>query len=164
MATEQGPVPEQPPLHPENVEPPVAVAVNVTELPLGKLPLQEALQVMPPGELLTMPPPAPAMVTVSAAIVGDAANSAVTLWLLVMVTLQAPVPIQPPPLHPVNVAPPVAVAVSVTVVPGGKLAVQVALHPLMPTGALLIVPAPVPPFTTVSVMSFGCGLNVALTV
>jgi hypothetical protein len=80
-----------------------------------------------------------------------------------MLTLQGPVPLQAP-VQPVNVAPPVAVAVSVTAVPGSKFAVHVAVQALMPAGTLLTVPAPGPLFTTVSAVSVGGALNVALTV
>ncbi len=165
MATKQAPVPVQPSLQPAKVEPPVEVAVSVTELWLGKLPLQVAEQaLMPGGELLTVPVPAPALVTVSEAVPGGAVNVAVTVWLLLRTTLQAPVPLQPPPVQPTKVDPSVVAAVSVTEVPGEKFAVQVAVQPLMPAGALLTVPLPAPLFTTVSVVAVGGGLNVAATV
>ena len=44
-------------------------------------------------------------------------NVAVTLVSAFSVTVQAPVPEQPPPLHPANVDPDDALAVSVTVFP-----------------------------------------------
>lgn len=134
MTTEHVPVPVQPPLHPAKVDPPVAVAVSVTELPLVKLAVQAVPQLIPAGELVTVPVPAPAFVTVNETVLGAAVNVAVTVWLLVMTTVQAPVPLQPPPLQPAKADPPVAVAVSVTEVPGANVAVQVAVQPLMPAG------------------------------
>src|SRR5947199_7725114 len=63
--TVQAPVPEQPPpLQPPKVEPAAGAAVSVTAVPLVKLAAQVAPQVIPPGELLTVPFPVPAGVTV----------------------------------------------------------------------------------------------------
>src|ERR687888_339247 len=66
-----------------------------------------------------------------------------------MVTVQVPVPVQAP-LQPVNVEPAAAVAVSVTVVPSGKEAEQVAPQSI-PAGELVTAPEPAPAFVTVSV-------------
>src|SRR6202030_3463412 len=52
-------------------------------------------------------------------------NVAVTAVAAVTVTTQVPVPVQPPPLHPVNVEPSAADAVSVTCVPLAKFAEHV---------------------------------------
>jgi hypothetical protein len=61
------PVPEQPPpLQPVNMEPAVGVAAKVTALPLVNACEQVAPQEMPAGALVTLPLPAPAVVTVSA--------------------------------------------------------------------------------------------------
>src|SRR5439155_649690 len=65
------------------------------------------------------------------------------------VTAQGPGPEQPPPLQPVKVEPAAGVAVNVTAVPLAKLAVQVRPQ-LIPTGALVTVPLPVPALLTVS--------------
>ncbi len=54
-----------------------------------------------------------------------------------------PVPVQPPPLQPVKVEPAAGVAVSVTTVPVGNAVEQVAPQ-VMPAGALVTVPLPVP--------------------
>ena len=63
--TVQGPVPEQPlPLQPPKVEPAAGAAVSVTAVPLAKLAEQVAPQVIPAGELVTVPLPVPAGVTV----------------------------------------------------------------------------------------------------
>ena len=66
------------------------------------------------------------------------------------VTTHDPVPEHPPPLQPVNVEPAAGAAVSVTAVPLVKLAEQVAPQ-VMPAGALVMVPVPVPTLETVSV-------------
>ena len=61
------PVPLQPPpLQPVNMEPAVGVAANVTAVPLVNACEQVAPQEMPAGALVTLPLPAPAVVTVSA--------------------------------------------------------------------------------------------------
>ena len=44
-------------------------------------------------------------------------NVAVTVVAAFMVTVHVPVPVQPPPVHPANVEPDAALAVSVTLVP-----------------------------------------------
>ena len=63
--TVQGPAPAQPPpLQPVNVEPAAGAAVSVTAVPLAKLVEHVAPQVIPAGELVTVPLPVPAVVTV----------------------------------------------------------------------------------------------------
>ena len=64
------------------------------------------------------------------------------------VTVQEPVPAQPPPVQPVKEEPAAGAAVSVTAVPLGKFAVQVAPQ-LMPAGLLVTVPVPAPAGVTV---------------
>ena len=65
--TTQVPVPEHPPpAQPMKVEPAAAVAVRVTAVPLVKLAEQVAPQLIPTGELVTVPLPVPAGVTVRA--------------------------------------------------------------------------------------------------
>ena len=76
-------------------------------------------------------------------------NVAVTLVAALNVTTQAPVPEQPPPLHPVNVEPVAGVAVKVTLLPLGKV-VEHAAPQLMPAGELVTVPLPVPEAPTLS--------------
>ena len=69
-------------------------------------------------------------------------NVAVTLLAAVMLTVQLPVPVQAP-LQPVKVLPVTGVAVSVTLAPLVKDALHV-VPQLIPAGALLTVPVPVP--------------------
>jgi hypothetical protein len=68
--------PEQAPLHPPNVDPVVAVAVSVTAVPTAKSSVQSVPQVIPAGELVTVPEPVPALATLS--LTGGAANVTVT--------------------------------------------------------------------------------------
>src|SRR5207253_3581355 len=143
------PVPEQPPpAQPVKVEPAAGVAVNVTVVPLAKLAEQVAPQLIPAGELVTVPLPVPALLTVSAKV--GRAKVAVTVVAALRVTVQVPVPEQPPPLQPAKMEPAAGAAVSVTAVPLVKLAEQVAPQ-LIPTGALVTVPLPVPAGVTVRV-------------
>src|SRR5207253_2969690 len=154
------PVPEQPPpAQPVKVEPAAGVAVNVTVVPLAKLAEQVAPQLIPAGALVTVPLPVPALLTVSAKV--GRAKVAVTVVAALRVTVQVPVPEQPPPVQPVKVEPAAGVAVSVTTVPLAKLAEQVAPQ-LMPAGALVTVPLPVPAGVTVRMKV--CRVKVAVTV
>lgn len=62
----QVPVPEHPaPLHPVN-PPDVATAVSVIEEPAAKLAVQVVPQLIPEGELVTVPVPVPLLLTVTA--------------------------------------------------------------------------------------------------
>ena len=70
---------------------------------------------IPAGTLVTVPLPAPALLTVSAKL--GTPNVAVTVVAAVSVTVQEPAPEQPPPLQPVKIEPDAGVAVSVTAVP-----------------------------------------------
>ena len=147
--TTQVPVPEQPPpLQPVKVEPAAGVAVNVTAVPLAKLAEQVAPQLIPTGALVTVPLPVPALLTVSVNV--WSVNVAVTVVAAESVTVQAPVPEHPPPLQLLKVEPAAGVAVRVTAVPLVKLAEQVAPQ-LIPAGALVTVPLPVPAGVTVKV-------------
>jgi len=146
IVTVHVPVPVQAPLQPANVEPEAAAAVRVTEAPLLKFALQVVGQLIPAGLLVTVPPPVPASVTVSAKV--PTLNVAVTDSAALMVTVHVPVPVQAP-LHPANVEPEAAAAVRVTEAPLLKVAVQV-LGQLIPAGLLVTVPLPVPASVTVS--------------
>src|SRR5207249_4723266 len=86
---------------------------------------------------------------------------AVTVVLAVSVTLQVPVPKQPPPLQPVKIEPLAGVAVSVTKVPLSNEAEQVAPQ-LIPAGFEVTVPRPVPALVTARVTL--CSVKVAVTV
>ncbi len=66
MVIMQEPVPAHAPLQPVKVEPGSAVAVTVTVVPLGKFVLQVAPQLIPAGELVTVPEPLPDFKIVSA--------------------------------------------------------------------------------------------------
>ena len=74
---------------------------------------------------------------------------ALTLFAAFMVTTQLPVPLHAPP-QPKKVAPDAGVAVSVTLLPEAKLALQVTPQE-MPAGALATLPEPVPPLVTLRV-------------
>lgn len=59
------PVPVQAPDQPTNVEPELAVAVRLTDVPLAKLALHIDPQLIPEGLLVTVPVPVPALCTES---------------------------------------------------------------------------------------------------
>ena len=146
--TVQVPVPAQLPLQPLNVEPAPGVAVSVTPVPLANAAEHVTPQTMPAGELVTVPVPVPAALTVSAKVCG--LKVAVTDVAELTVTVQVPLlPEHPPPLHPVNVDPAAGVAVSVTTVPVVKAVEQVGSQAI-PVGALVTVPVPVPALVTES--------------
>jgi hypothetical protein len=120
IATVHAPVPLHPaPLHPEKLEPAVGVAVNVTDVPWLNVALHVGPQSMPVGSELTTPLPVPALVTVSACVFK--LNVAVTIadWLTVIA--HDPVPLHPPPFHPMKFDSALGVAVSVTLVPKLKV-------------------------------------------
>src|SRR6266581_6255377 len=145
----QVPVPEQPPpLQPVKVELASGVAVKVTAVALANGAAHVAPQVMPAGELVMVPVPVPDLLTVS--VKDCCAKVAVTEVAALRVTIQGPVPEQPPPLQPVKVEPASGVAVRVTAVPLANGAAQVAPQS-MPAGLLVTVPEPAPALLTVSV-------------
>src|SRR5215470_8726910 len=147
-ATVQVPVPVQPPLQPVNVESAAGAAVKVTAVPLANVAEHELPQEMPVGTLVTVPDPAPALLTVSEKLCN--VNVAVTEAAAFMVTVQVPVPVQPPPLQPENVEPAAGVAVNVTAVPVVK-DVEHVVPQEIPVGALVTVPLPAPALETVRV-------------
>jgi hypothetical protein len=149
IVTVQVPVPVQPPpLQPVNVEPAAGAAVRVTTVPVLKEVEQVAPQEIPAGALATVP--APDLATVSAKDDCDCMNVAVTEVAAIIVTVQVPVPVQPPPLQPVNMEPAAGAAVRVTTVPIVNEVEHVAPHEI-PAGLLVTVPLPAPALDTVSV-------------
>src|SRR5207247_9299048 len=130
---------------PLKVEPAAGAAVSVTAVPLAKLAEQVAAQLIPAGELVTVPLPVPAGVTVRVKVC--TVKVAVTVVAAETVTTHVPVPEHPPPVQPVKVEPAAGVAVSVTAVPLVKLAEHVAPQ-VIPAGALVTLPLPVPAAVT----------------
>lgn len=151
--SEQAPVPLQSPLHPVKVALPDGTAVSLTVLPLGKFAEQAVPQLMPLGLLVTVPPPVPDLVTVTA-VLAAALKTAVTVAF--PVTAHITVPEHPPPLHPANTDPGEAEAVSVTDVPASNRLTQ-APPQSIPAGVEVTVPAPVPCFL-VSTLNVGKSL------
>src|SRR5215204_3312318 len=96
---------------------------------------------MPGGELVTVPVPLPAGLTLSRNL-GFSVNSAVTSLASVIVTLQLPVPEQPLPDQPEKVEPAPAVALRVTSRPAGYFSVQSSPQS-MPRPVTLPLPLPV---------------------
>src|SRR5438046_7659741 len=140
-------MPVQPPaLQPAKTELVPGVAVSTTTAPLAKLAVQLAPQLMSPGMLVTVPVPSPLRPMVSVKV---GAKVAVTVVAADIVTVQGPVPVQPPPLQPRKTELAPGVAVSTTTVPLAKLAVQLAPQ-LMSPGVLVTVPVPSPLGLTVS--------------
>jgi hypothetical protein len=145
------PVPDQP----ANIEPDAAVAVSVTAAPLLKLAEQVLPQLMPAGELVTVPLPVPAFATVRLKLWRLKVAVQVVLAVIVSDPLEQPVPDQP-----AKTELEAGVAVSVTIVPLSRLAehvlpqsiaVELLLLVRLPMAAepLVTVPLPVPAFTTV---------------
>ena len=79
---------------------------------------------------------------------GAAEKIAPTVLSLARVRLHSVAP-EHAPVHPVKVEPPLGFAVSVTDVPLAKLALHVGPQ-LMPAGALVTVPVPLPELATTS--------------
>jgi hypothetical protein len=129
-------VPLQAPLKPEKVQPEAGDAVSVTPVPELKLAAQVPGQLMPAGELVTVPVPETVTDTWAG---GPDAKVAETAWFAESTSRQE-VPVQAPP-NPVKLKPEAACAASVTAVPEGKLAVQLPGQ-LIPAGLLLTVPFP----------------------
>src|SRR5437867_1779540 len=72
---------------------------------------------------------------------------AVTDWAALIVTMQLPVPLHPPPHQPMNADPLAGMAVKVTDVPLANDALHAAPQS-MPAGLLVTVPLPLPVFVT----------------
>ena len=148
------------PLQPVKVEADdEGAAVSVTLWPTGKLALHVTPQLIPAGDDVTVPNPAPVFETVSTRV--SMAKVAVTVAAALMLTVHCRLlPEHPPPDHDENTDPACGAAVRVTELPTWKLPLQVEPQ-LMPAGAEVTVPAPAPVLETVSVrMSM---TNVAVT-
>jgi hypothetical protein len=104
----------------------------------GKLAEQTVGQLIPAGELVTVPVPAPAMVTVKATFATVLLKLAVTSAAAVSVTVHDVDPEQLPP-HPVKEYPEAGASARATCAPGAKFAEHVPGQ-LMPTGLLITVP------------------------
>jgi len=141
--TVQLPVPvHPPPLHPANVDPDAAIAVSATDVPLASTSVQSAPQLIPVP--VTVPLPVPLLLTVSVKVFRlKVANVAAQVMFPLSVTVPV---LQPVPVHPANVEPLAAVAVSATDVPLAKTSVQSAPQ-LIPVP--VTVPLPVPLLLTV---------------
>lgn len=143
IVREHVPVPVHAPVHPPKVSLPVGVSLSVTWLFGAKSAehpvLEPAEQLIPAGELVTVPVPGPVSATVNAI---PPLNAAETFVAAETVTTQVLVPVQLPPLHPAKNSPDAAAAVSVTCVFGAKPAVHV-VGQLIPAGLLVTVPDPV---------------------
>jgi hypothetical protein len=104
---------------------------------------------MPAGVLVTVPLPEPVFATVSEKLLNT--NVAVTLRASLIVTVQLAVPVHAP-LQPVNVELLPADAVKETIVPMLYVSTQSSPQ-LIPVGALVTVPVPVPALVTVKVLN-----------
>lgn len=135
------------PLQPAKVEPADAAAVSVGEESAAKFAEQVAPHEIPAGALVTVPVPAPALVTATAYIVW--ANVAVTLWAELTVKEQVPVPEHPPPLQPVKLDPAEGAALNTTEVVTPYVTEHV-VPQLIPAGALVTAPVPAPARVTVN--------------
>jgi len=123
-------------------------------------PVVQLIAGLNPAWLVIVPLPLPAGVTVSVYVA--LLNVAVTLSAALIVTVHVPVPLHAAfPLHPANVLPLPAVAVSVTTVPLTKFAEHVLGH-AMPEGLLVTEPVPVPASVTLNA-KLVVVVNVAVT-
>src|SRR5262249_60625020 len=111
-----------PPLQPAKVERRAGEAVSLTAVPLSNVAEHVEPQLIPAGFEVTVPRPVPVLLTESVNLCR--ANVAVTVVSAFKVTVQVPVPEQPPPLQPVKFEPVAGAAVGVTVVPLSKDAEQ----------------------------------------
>ena len=136
------PVPDQP----AKVEPEAGVAVKVTAAPLLKVAEQVLPQLMPAGELVTVPLPVPVLLSVSEYVM----RLNVAVQLILVLTVKLPLEQVASPDQPAKTEPLAATGVRVTAVPLTKLLEQPAPQ-LMPAGELVTVPMPVPPRFTVRV-------------
>jgi hypothetical protein len=148
-------VPPAPTVHPMKSESASAEAVSESCSPCAIIAVQAPGQLMPAAGATTMPAPEPPTSTVTGYLTRS--NVAVTVTASSIVTTQVgAVPAQPPPLQPASSAPSPGVAVSVTVLPTRKSALQASPH-AMPPGLDDTVPVAVPLRATVRVAEPGGG-------
>jgi len=133
------------PDQPVSVDPAAGVPVNVTTVPVGNAATHVGPQSMPGGWLVTVPNPVPIFCTVRFDVPTGGLNVAVTDRFTSITTEQS-APLQSP-VQPAKVDPGAAVAVKVTELPVGKLALHVPPQSI-PIGALGTVPDPDPIFCT----------------
>ncbi len=162
MVTVHVSVPDEQPVHAENVDPAAGVAVSVTIVPLLKGAIQVAPQLMDPSLLVTVPVPVPSLVTDRLKVpFWIRLKVATTVSAEFMVTVHVAVPDEQP-IHPANVDPDAGDAVSVTIVPLLKGAIQVAPQ-LMDPSLLVTVPLPVPSLEIDKLKVWICWVKVADT-
>src|SRR5437870_2662127 len=136
------------PLQPPKVEPPPALAVSVTTLPLSYVNTHVGPQLMPPSLEVTVPLPVPTLLTVR--VNRCTLNVAVTDRAPLIVTVQVVSETPSQPLQPPKVEPSLALGVSVTTLPLSYVNTHVGPQ-LMPPSLEVTVPLPVPPLLTVRV-------------
>jgi hypothetical protein len=119
--TTHAPVPAQAPAQPANIEVPSGVAERVTTCPPSKAYEHVGPQLIPDGDDVTVPPPLPAIVTVTGYV-----NRAFTDFAALIVTAHVGDVPEHAPVQPANVAPASLVAVRVTDAPASKVAAQMA--------------------------------------
>src|SRR6185369_7865184 len=130
-------------------EPAAGAAVNVTAVPLLKVPEQLVVQLMPAGELVMAPLPVPALATARVKVCR--LKVPVQLLLAPKVTVTAGVvAAQPVPAQVAKTEPAAGAAVNVTAVPLLKVPEQLVVQ-LMPAGELVMAPLPVPALITARV-------------
>lgn len=140
-------LPVQAPVQPAKIEPAAGDAVNVTLLPSTYDSEQSAPQLMPTGDEVTVPEPAPERLTVSVR-AGSLSNLAVTARASETTVVQVSSVLVHTPVQPANKESAAGVAVNVTNAFGVNDEVQVEPQ-LMPAGFDDTVPAPSPDFVTV---------------
>jgi hypothetical protein len=157
-------IPLQAKPHPTKLEFASAVSVSVTRVPARKAELHVVGQLIPVGELTTVPVPFPRRFTLNTNVL-SMLKVAVTCWFALRVNVQVRLvlPSQPPPDQLVKIEFAPGAAVSITFVPDRKGALQV-VPQLMPEGVLVTVPVPVPERVTPSVGVLWTTLKVAVTV
>src|SRR6266516_2544452 len=130
------------PLQLTNLAPGAGVAVSVTTVPCGKLPVQVSPHSIPAGSLVTVPEPVPSRVTVSATKTWNVAVQASSAFRVTVPSAQSGSPLQP-----AKTEPGAGIAVKLTTAPNGNRAEQLAPQS-SPAGSLVTVPLPVPAFVT----------------